>query len=679
MAFKNILLLYFMCLLGNVHLMAQFPETPPLQDSLKNDSSKIDILHISTFKERTTNEGIFRDLIGDVHLKQKEMHLWCDIGFIFPGKQIEAFDNVQMLQDDSIRVFSDSLYYDGISRYAQLRSNVVLKDSSMTLFTEKLNYDLTSRIATFPDESLIESDSSIMVSKQGTYNANTNIAHFEDSVRIDNPNYILTADSLEFNTQTEIAFFLGPTNVYNAEKLVYCEDGFYDTQRNYAELYKNARFENYEEGKREIAKGDTIIYHGDKDIYYLIGNAFYQNEDQEILADTIYIDNKTDEYFFYGNPLFKSRDTIQNQSIKAKFTNYDASLKTMIFRGDVYLAQNNQIITTDSLDYNTETKNGFAQGHVVWLDTSANMQITCGEAFYNDSTKYLLAHINPLLTTVVENDTMWLRSDTLISIPDTSNIDIRNLKAFYGVEVFKSNLQVLCDSMYYNGQDSMFHFYENPILWVDGTQFTADTINVQMKNSKIHRVFLFNNSFIVNTNEDVFYNQVKGRNIVTKFIDGEISTMSVDKNGETVYYALDDLDLYMGVNDVDCEKMLMFFVDNKVNRIRFQVKPSAVFYPMNQVDHTLLKLNGFHWLDSLHIKTKYQFLGLSNPIDLSDTVKRPLMIKDSINLGPNSNKLNSIKENEFIEVSSEKQHESPKNKTLKQDKSNSIRLRKKNK
>lgn len=596
-------LFFTILLLGSTFVQAQFVQ-PPNPSAMEVDSNKIEILHIGTFKERTTPEGVFRELISNVHLKQKEMHIWCDLGFISPNKQIQAYNNVQMLQNDSIRIFSDSLFYDGIGRLAKLRQDVVLKDTSMTMFTQKLDYDVNTKIATFPEGSIIESDSSTMVSKRGTYNANTNIAHFQDSVRITHPDYKLTADSLAFNTQTETAFILGPTKIYNEHKMVYCEDGYYDSKRSYAELYKNARFESDEDGKKELAEGDKIIYDGKKEIYYLTGNAHYQNEEQEVYADTILMDAKTEQYFFRGNPKFKSKDTTENQSIDAKFSTYDAATKTMLFRGDVVVSQESQIITTDSLDYNSETKSGIARGNVVWQDTTADMKISCGTAYYNDSTKFLLAKDKPLLTTLVDGDTLWLRADTLLSMPDTMDTKKRNMQAFHHVQLFKSNIQAVCDSLFYDNVDSSFHFYTDPILWVDGTQFTADSIHIYLKYSKIHQVLLNENSFIVNTNDTVYFNQVKGRNITTQFSEGKIKTMYVTENGETIYYAADDQDRYMGVNDVDCSNMLIYFGEKQVQRIRFEGKPKAILYPMHQVDHNILRLVGFQWLEKFRIKDK---------------------------------------------------------------------------
>ena len=128
--YKFLLIILF-CHLSTL-IYGQFT-TPPPVDTMVVDSNKIEILFINKFKAKETSEGRYQELIGDVHLKQKDMHLWCDLGFIKPEKKIEAFGDVQILHADSIRIFSDSLFYDGIIRLANLRQNVVLEDTSMVL------------------------------------------------------------------------------------------------------------------------------------------------------------------------------------------------------------------------------------------------------------------------------------------------------------------------------------------------------------------------------------------------------------------------------------------------------------------------------------------------------------------------------------------------------------------
>lgn len=629
-------------------LWGQF-EGPPTADSVVVDSNKIEILFIRQLKSKELPDGAYRELIGDVHLKQQAMHLWCDYGLMKPNKQIDAYGNVQMLQQDSIRIFADTLYYDGRNRQAQLRQNVVLQDTSMTMFTDKLDYDLTTKIATFPEGSLIESDTMTMVSQKGTYNANTSLAHFEDSVRVTGDDYKLIADSLDFNTQTETAFFIGPTTVFHEEKTIYCEDGYYDSKRNYAELMQNAQFENKEEGKEEIARGDKIIFDGAEEMYYLIGNAYYENKDQAVEADTILLDAVTEQYAFRGNPVFKSKDTTQSQAINATYSDYDAATNTMIFRGAVEVTQDNNILTTDSLDYNTSTKDGIARGNVVWRDTVANTKITCAVAIYNDSTEYIKSYGNPVLETQMDGDTMWMRADTLIAMPayvldtsmvayDSSLVDIdttaqdtlwqdsffqdsvvvdtmpnrikkgQNLLGYHNVKIYKSDMQAVCDSFFYDNIDSIFYFYDNPVLWVNKVQFSADTILMQMDSNRLEKVLLYNNSFIVSKNDSLYYNQTKGKNVKASFEDNAITSIVIREEGETVYYAQDDNDAYIGVNDVDCQDMILFFTDNALQRIRFEVNPKAVLHPMGKVNHETLKLEGFQWLEYLQPKSKQDIL-----------------------------------------------------------------------
>ncbi len=402
--------------------------------------------------------------------------------------------------------------------------------------------------------------------------------------------------------------------------MVYCEDGYYDSKRNYAELYKNARFENYENDKEEVATGDTIIYDGRFDRYYLIGNAHFENKEQVVDADTIIMEGETEQYFFLGDPKFRSKDTTSNQSIRALQSDYDAINNTMLFRGDVVVYEGSQIIFADSLDYNTEEKNGLARGNVVWIDTAANVRINCGQAFYEDSTGFLLAQDEPMLTTLIDNDSLWLRADTLISLPDTAFPEQRHLYAFHHVRVYKSDMQALCDSLFYDGVDSMFTFYEDPKLWVNENQFTADTVKMRLKASKLHQVLLYEKSLVISTKEDTFFNQIKGRNAVALFKAGKLSTMDVREKGETVYYATDDKGGYMFVNDIDCADMTLYFAESQLKRIKYLGKPKAVVYPMHQVNHTSLLLEGFRWVDSLRIKSKYELWGVPEPVPIVDSL-----------------------------------------------------------
>ena len=88
--------------------------------------------------------------------------------------------------------------------------------------------------------------------------ANKNEFVFNDSVIIKGENYIIRTKSMIYNSKTEIAFFKGPSKIISDDRLLYCENGWYDTKKNIAQIKKNAFIQ--------------------KNAYKLIGDSIYYNK-----------------------------------------------------------------------------------------------------------------------------------------------------------------------------------------------------------------------------------------------------------------------------------------------------------------------------------------------------------------------------------------------------------------
>jgi hypothetical protein len=101
-----------------------------------------------------------------------------------------------------------------------------------------------------------------------------------------------------------------------------------------------------------------------------------------------------------------------------------------------------------------------------------------------------------------------------------------------------------------------------------------------------------------------YYNQVKGRTINGYFKDGNIEFMRAKGNSESVYYAQDDENKFIGVNKATADIIDMYFSERKPQRVVFRSNLVGTTYPMRQVNHEELRLRGFKWLDELRPKTK---------------------------------------------------------------------------
>ncbi|MCB0567795.1 MAG: hypothetical protein KDD01_25785, partial [Phaeodactylibacter sp.] len=247
---------------------------------------------------------------------------------------------------------------------------------------------------------------------------------------------------------------------------------------------------------------------------------------------------------------------------------------------------------------------GIAIGNVVWRDTSADLTIVCEHAEYDRKTDYLKAsggrNGRPMLITSIEGDSLFMVSDTLLAIREDSvaSDSARQLLAYYDVRIYKSDMQAVADSLAYKSSDSTFYFFplrQNPIVWSDTSQFTADTILMVLADGKIDKIFMRNDGFIINSPDELFFNQVKGKNVTAFFEENELRRMAVVGNAESVYYARDEEGGYVGVNKTICSEMLMYFGDNQVEKLKFFTEPKAEMQPMQQADHNALRMPGFFW------------------------------------------------------------------------------------
>ncbi len=596
---------YFFALFLAFLVLEIAAQTKPPTISEQKDEVQVDYADI--FENIQAGDSIVQKFRGNVELRQDSIFMYCDSATIINKVYVVAQGNVIIQQGDTTSVFADSLIYWGDLKQAALFSNVALVNGQQKLFTERLDYDLNTKTATYFEGATLTNNDTQLSSKRGYYFVNQDEVFFRDSVVVIDPDFNLRSDTLKFNTETRTVFFLAPTLIISDSTRIYCEDGYYDTQNNLAEFRKNAQFAR----DTQEAVADTIRYDGKNEIYDLDGNAQFTDENQEAIANNIRYEKLNDKYYLTGDASY--RDSTRN--IVAEEIIYDRKNELYSTKGRSRVIDPPQILEADQIAYTEGNGIGIALGNIIWQDTSANLTILCERADYNRSTNYLKAvggqQGRPLLITEVESDSLFLSSDTLLAVQmiDTlTNDTSRTLFAYRDVRIFKSNLQAICDSLAYSGIDSTFRLYNDPIIWSDTTQFVADTVDILLKNNAIDRIFLQNNGFIVNSPDQIFFNQIKGRDITAFFEEGELRRMDVQGNAESVYYALDEQSAYVGVNKILCSEMLMYFGNNQIDNIRFYTAPQATLFPMKQAKHEELKLDGFSWEVSRRPKDRYDVL-----------------------------------------------------------------------
>ena len=162
--------------------------------------------------------------------------------------------------------------------------------------------------------------------------------------------------------------------------------------------------------------------------------------------------------------------------------------------------------------------------------------------------------------------------------------------------------QAMCDSAFYSAPDSLLQLFKNPVMWYDHYQSTADTIVVKFDTSGAKQAFLNGAPFCIEQVDPDKFNQVKGRNMVVYFVEGEPDYADILGNAEMVYYIIDEeLNGYkslVGVNVGVGSDMRVYFVDRAPDRVVTYGKPDMSTYPYDKLEPEKRTLANFKWHDA---------------------------------------------------------------------------------
>ena len=238
---------------------------------------------------------------------------------------------------------------------------------------------------------------------------------------------------------------------------------------------------------------------------------------------------------------------------------------------------------------------GKAYYNVELTDTSENIILKGNYALYFEATDYAMLTDSALMIQINDQDSLYIHADTLKSVPDTIR-DVRTIKAYYHVKIFRADLQGKCDSLTYSDLDSAFRFYGEPVIWSDENQLTAELIEIFTKKQKIDHIKMNNGAFIISEEDSSHYNQIKGRNMTGYFKHGKLNYVDVNGNGETLYFVPEE-NIIIGANKAESSSLKIYLEETKISRINFLTQPEAIYYPIELLSPNDAILSDFVWME----------------------------------------------------------------------------------
>ena len=362
---------------------------------------------------------------------------------------------------------------------------------------------------------------------------------------------------------------------------------------------RNTGIASYEQGGKIVDKKSTLTsqlgyYHSSSKDFFYRNNVKVVNKDYTIYCDTLRFNTQTEISYFLGPTRIVAKDS---SIIYCEYGWNDTKKEVSRFEKNAKVVSDKQVMSADTIFYNEKLKKGLAWCNVQIIDTTNHSTISGDFVEYFKNKDSTLVTQNALLIQYDKKDTLFLHADTLRSFtPDTTK-DERKIRAYYKVRFFKTDIQGLCDSLSFFQGDSLMRMYGQPVLWSDSNQITADTLYIKIYEGSVSDLFLHFDSYIISREDSANFNQIKGRDMHAFLKENKLFKVVVEGNSETLYYAKEADGKDIGINKAESSNMLIWVKDNKVQKISFLTKPTAILHPVKELDPESRKLKDFKWLE----------------------------------------------------------------------------------
>jgi len=604
-------------------------------DTTKEESKSIIIKNSDFYEFRGDLDPPEQFFKGNVKMTHDSVFMFSDTATVTESI-LTAMGEVVILQNDTIKLFSDSLYYNSETNQAKLFYDVVLENGEQQLFTERLDYNTETKIAVYPDTAILRNKRTTLNSLRGKYDMNASLATFVGEVTVIDKEFKLYSDSLLYNTNLDKAIFVSPTRIEQKTRNIYCERGFYDIKNGRSEFSQNAY---YLEGKKS-AKANTIRYDETTKIINLIGDANYQDEEKFAEADEMIYNEVTKEITLLGNAMFNDGETVA----KGEKIVYNENTEEISIEGNTNLDSEESMISSKNLSYDDSLGVAIFTDDVEFFNKEDSVYVFSDRIEVDDKNSSFIANgeTRPYMLQFIDSDSMLLSAEQLHISERVDSLDTINMfKAYHDVRIWGEDFQARSDSLYYDSSDSIFVLFDQPIMWSDSMQFTADTIRLKLGKSGIDKIYLNGNGMINEWLEDKYYNQLKAKYIEAQIDSSKIKNLLMRQNAEANYYILDDEKAFVGLNFTLCNRMKFFFAGGELSDIKFYEQPTSKLTPFQKLTQEQIYLKNFKW----DIDNK--------PNSLEDLLKPKEKVEISIPLNDPSDALEEV-EGESVKESKEK-------------------------
>lgn len=592
--------------------------------------------------ELIEKDGVdYRKVTGPARFLHNDTFLICDTAlWNVRTNEIFAISNVKILQDQTV-LTGDKLTYYVDRDLAEFRGSLVqLEDKDHNVLrTEFLDYNTRDSVAIFFNGgSMKDAEGQVIESRTGTYDSKAKTFTFSDNVNMFTDSVFVKTTNLVYDSARNKASFGFGTDAWSEDNMLSSNAGWYDRNR---EIFL---FRLDVHGMSDTQEGwaDSLFYYRPTGDIELLGNAQVTDTTRDMSAVAgrmLYTDSLSrlvmtrepavigvvksetappDSVYFGADSIVaqslmmfqiedavksaaKSRledlsvDAVQNYRQKAAKEAAEAAAKAA--ENDPNRPKGGKKGGADKVEGDVKAPKVGAVDKGIVPNTEA-----AGLDSKPAGTDSLTTGLDSL---AVGSDSLASATDSLAvqtdSIPEPlDSTKISFITAVKNVKLYKSDIQIACDSLAYNDLDSLVRMYERPIVWNESNrQYSADSLFAVLKNQSLQKASLMSNAFIAIKEDTLCYDQIRATEMLAYFdTTGALSRFDAMGDANAIFYLQED-SVYATVNKSEAKMLSAYFKNGDIDRVYYFESAKNDGYPVAQMTSEERVLKGFSWQPEL--------------------------------------------------------------------------------
>lgn len=444
------------------------------------------------------------------------------------------------------------------------------------------------------------------------------------NVHITHDGMVLTCDSAVVYQNTNSFLAYGKVNMVQGDTLSLKGDSlYYDGSSEFAQVFHNVVMKH----RKMTLKTDTLFYDRLENLgYYNTGgqiidgktdlrslNGEYSTETKKafftedvilindkkdtLLTDTLHYDTRSKWAHALGpSNILSGKSRIYTTD---GVYNTESGVARMYKRPQLFNQQRH--LEGDSIRYDKERNLSEAFGNVLYKDPKNNSILTGQYGWYDEAVGAAMCTERALAKDFSNpDDTLYIHGDTLRLYTYNHKTDsaYRVLHGYFHVRAFRSDMQMVCDSLCFNSKDSCLSLYRDPILWSENRQILGEVIHVFNNDSTIDSIFIDQQALLIEQlNDTTLYNQIGGSVMRAFFENKDLRQYHVDGNGRIINYPMEEDSTYLYLNYLESSKFRAFLSDKRLERFVGFPAGQGTLYPITMAPSEKTHLTGFAWFD----------------------------------------------------------------------------------